>query len=359
MPNLSDPVLSDAVAGPASVGWAGPAADAPPLLGLLERAGDAGCWRLAGEPAQLQWSPRLAQLLHWPPGSLPSWQHPLDFLAPESQAEVQRLWDGLAPGQAQACEALALTAHGTRLDVRLWVQCQPCGAGTDWLGVVQDISAPKRLERDSQRVMVQLSATLASMTEAFATLDREGRFTYVNDETSQLLQRTAPQLLGRRIWREMDDQGTGRLRAQVQAALAQSRSVEFEEFYLPQHKWMELRLYPYSEGLAVYFHDVSERRREQEELLLLKTSISRLNDVVVIAEATAQRGARIVFANDAFTRLTGYTLAEVLGRNPRLLEGPLTQRGEVMRIRQALRRWEPVHAELIHHKKNGEMFWME
>ncbi len=357
------PTAPCAIASPGpEPGDAGTALDEPAAMAaLLERASQAGCWRWQGPPAAgaFAWTPGLARLLRWPAHTPPPWHQPTDLLAPEARAPVAATLHALQPGAEADFETQGIDATGARMDLRLLVRCTDDAQGRVLQAVVQDISARKQLEQASERVTVQLGTTLASMTEAFATLDREGRFTYVNDETARLLRRSGARLLGRRIWRELDDQGSDQLRQQVLQALAQGRSVEFEDFYLPLHQWLELRLYPYAEGLAVYFHDVSERRRAQEELLLLKTSISRLNDVVMIAETTAEGGPRIVFANDAFTRLTGYTLDEVLGRNPRLLRGPMTQPGEIERIRQALRRWEPVRAELISHKKNGESFWLE
>jgi diguanylate cyclase (GGDEF)-like protein/PAS domain S-box-containing protein len=109
--------------------------------------------------------------------------------------------------------------------------------------------------------------------------------------------------------------------------------------------------------------DLSEKKRiehEQELLRLLQTSISRLNDMVLIAEATGD-GAwpRIVFANDAFLRQTGYSQAEVLGRTLEMLQGPQTQSTELKRISQALQNTSPLKTELIHYKKNGAQFWMD
>jgi diguanylate cyclase (GGDEF)-like protein/PAS domain S-box-containing protein len=335
------------------------------LLALLEQAARAACWTWVPEQAGpgphpgLQHTRALARLLQWPPDATPPWREPMEFLAPECRAVCSQALAALRPGRHADLETTAITASGQRLQARLLMQCGESQRGRIVQGVLQDIGPQKALERTSQRLTAQLSSTLASMTEAFATLDRQGRFSYVNAQTCALLARSSAQLLGRHIWLELDDQGSDRLRREVLQAVERARGSEFEEFYLPLRKWLELRLFPFEDGLAVYFHDVSERRRQQEELLLLKTSISRLNDVVVIAETTQADGPRIVFANDAFTRLTGYALEEVLGRNPRMLEGPQTQPGELERIRQALRRWEPARAELINHKKNGELFWLE
>lgn len=65
----------------------------------------------------------------------------------------------------------------------------------------------------------------------------------------------------------------------------------------------------------------------------------------------------IVFANDAFTRLTGYAREEILGHNCRFLQGPRTDPERIAKIRDAIERRVPIEIELQNHKKDGEVFW--
>ncbi|HWU83906.1 MAG TPA: PAS domain S-box protein, partial [Rhodocyclaceae bacterium] len=104
-----------------------------------------------------------------------------------------------------------------------------------------------------------------------------------------------------------------------------------------------------------------ERAQAEAQLHLLDSCIARLNDVLMITEAEplAEPGPRMLFVNEAFTRLTGYTAAEVLGKTPRILQGPNTQRAELERIRTALKERQPVRAELLNYRKNGEEYWVE
>jgi len=109
------------------------------------------------------------------------------------------------------------------------------------------------------------------------------------------------------------------------------------------------------------FQDITQRRKDVEQLRLLESCISRLNDIVIITEAYPidPPGPRILYVNDAFERLTGYTRAEVLGKTPRILQGPKTRGDSKARIREALSRWESVRAEVINYTKDGRERWFE
>ncbi|MDF3035870.1 MAG: two-component hybrid sensor & regulator [Paucimonas sp.] len=107
--------------------------------------------------------------------------------------------------------------------------------------------------------------------------------------------------------------------------------------------------------------DISSERQYQEQLLLLHECVARISDVVMITEAAPleEPGPRIVFVNEAFERMTGYKSAEALGKSPRFLQGPKTQRGELDRIQRALLKGEGVHAELVNYTKKRTEFCIE
>lgn len=113
--------------------------------------------------------------------------------------------------------------------------------------------------------------------------------------------------------------------------------------------------------LVGVLQDVTESHETQENLRLLKNCVSRLNDIVMITEVKPldASGPRIVFVNDAFARLTGYSCEEVLGKSPKFLQGMKTDSAELDRIGAALRNAQPVRAELVNYAKDGRELWVE
>ena len=101
--------------------------------------------------------------------------------------------------------------------------------------------------------------------------------------------------------------------------------------------------------------------RAHATLQLLSLCVARLNDVVMITDATPpdQGGPFILFVNEAFERITGYGAQEVQGRSPKMLQGPATARAELDRIRAAVVAAQPVRAELVNYTRDGNPFWLE
>jgi PAS domain S-box-containing protein len=107
--------------------------------------------------------------------------------------------------------------------------------------------------------------------------------------------------------------------------------------------------------------DQHAREQAERELLVLRSAVSRMRDVVLITEADLidEPGPRITYANPALEKQTGYTSEEVLGRSPRLLQGPKTDRATLDLIRAALRSQAPVRAETLNYTKEGAPYWTD
>ena len=88
--------------------------------------------------------------------------------------------------------------------------------------------------------------------------------------------------------------------------------------------------------------------------------INSSNDAIMICEAEPidVPGPRIVFVNQTFVNETGYSPEEVIGETPRILQGINTDLATRGRMRDALKKWQPVREEVLNYKKNGEELWI-
>lgn len=106
--------------------------------------------------------------------------------------------------------------------------------------------------------------------------------------------------------------------------------------------------------------DITERLMEEERLKLLESVITNTTEAVVILEAkpTTLPGRKIVYVNDAFKQMTGYSAHEVIGSTMSFLTGAETSEEKRHRLRESMNDWKVCEAEFINYRKNGEPFWV-
>jgi diguanylate cyclase (GGDEF)-like protein/PAS domain S-box-containing protein len=99
-------------------------------------------------------------------------------------------------------------------------------------------------------------------------------------------------------------------------------------------------------------------RQAVQEKSQLASAIANITTGVVITDPT-QPDNPIVFVNPGFTRMTGYTLAEVRGCNCRFLQGSVTDPTVLQDIREAIASQRPYTGVLLNYRKDGSLFWNE
>jgi diguanylate cyclase (GGDEF)-like protein/PAS domain S-box-containing protein len=173
-------------------------------------------------------------------------------------------------------------------------------------GTVHDLTEMRESSAALMATSAKLLRVLENMSDAFYTLDREWRFTYLNKEAERLLQRPRAELIGKTVWDEFPRIHGTRFEAEFRQAVEQNRPAAFEEIYVPLNAWKELRVFPSAEGLAVYFTDISERKRLQE-------AERRIADrFMVVAKATTDiiwdwdAGADHIWWNEGLRSVFGY-----------------------------------------------------
>jgi PAS domain S-box-containing protein len=110
--------------------------------------------------------------------------------------------------------------------------------------------------------------------------------------------------------------------------------------------------------LANIAADTLETRRRAHQIDYLVSALEEVEESVVITEGRPidPPGPRVVWTNDAFTRLTGYDRTEILGQSLRLIAGPKTDPEALEQIWTSMKEGQSIQAECINHRKTGEPY---
>jgi signal transduction histidine kinase len=188
------------------------------------------------------------------------------------------------------------------------------------------LQAERRLrESEEARAEVELArqrsdAVLASIADAFYLLDRDWRFTYVNDAAEPLLQTTRDKLLGRTLWEMFPGVIGSPFEGPYREAMATGRVTSAEAYFPPLGTWFDVHTYPWPGGLMVHFRDIGARKiaeAERERLLhALEVERARLAEVFRRAPSfmVVFRGPRNVYeiVNESYYQLIGHR--DVIGK---------------------------------------------
>jgi PAS domain S-box-containing protein len=232
--------------------------------------------------------------------------------------------------------------------------------------VITDITAQKQAELAPLR----LAAIVESSDDAIIGKDLNSIITSWNPGAEKVFGYTASEMIGTSIMRLIPDDR----RNEEEQILGKIRAGESVEHFETLRRTKEGRLINVSVtaspikdatgkpiGVSKVARDITERKQAEQQLTLLNTCVSNLNDIVLVTEADPidEPGPRIVFVNEAFERITGYTSAEALGRNPRFLQGEKTDRRTLMEIREALAQRQPIRRQIINYGKDGAEYWLD
>ena len=99
---------------------------------------------------------------------------------------------------------------------------------------------------------------------------------------------------------------------------------------------------------------------DQQKLQILEASFTQSFSSIVITDADFEQGGpHIILCNDSFCKMTGYDRHELIGQNPKILQGPLTDRKVIDRLRQCLIDGDFFHGRATNYRKDGKPYVVE
>lgn len=205
-----------------------------------------------------------------------------------------------------------------------------------------------------------LKAVLEAIPDVMFEVDHEGRFLYVHSEKPELLFASASRLMGERLEDVLPaDAGRVSMAALDEARRTGSshgRQIRFD--LADGHRVFELSVAckaPLASGreqFVVLSRDITERLRKEDALRKLKLAVEQSPSTIMITDLHS----RLEYANQAFSRSTGYSVEEALGHTPAILHSGRNARRTYDDMWHALNSGNAWRGELVNRRKDGVQY---
>ena len=309
-------------------------------------------------------NPKLAEIFQYEREELIDKKGPVDLTEAGSQNIVERNISKRISGELDSVnyEFDGITKNGDVLNIEVFGSRTTYMGKPAIVGTLLDISGRKKWEedlRESQRRYKELTDLLP---QTIFEIDTEGRVIFVNQSGLKSFNYNADTLnMKPLIYDFLVPKDRGRAAANMLKILKGEKSSETEYTALKKNgitfpmlvfsnrvirngKAIGLR------GIAV---DMSERKLIEEQLRKLSRAVEQSPSSIIITDLFGE----IEYVNPRFSKLTGYGLAEVIGKNPRILKSGETPAKVYENLWTTIVSGNTWRGEFHNKKKNGELYW--
>jgi len=182
-------------------------------------------------------------------------------------------------------------------------------------GLITGISAALReSSAREEKARREAAQVLESVSDGFVALDPDFRFTFLNAAAERMVGRQGHELIGKTFWDFYPASLGTVVEREFRLAMESRKPVSFERYYEPWQRWLQMQAQPHEGGgLSVYFHDITERRQQEEQVARLNRELEqRLEELRTILKVAP---VGLAITNDllgAEIRANAY-LEELLG----------------------------------------------
>jgi two-component system, cell cycle sensor histidine kinase and response regulator CckA len=295
----------------------------------------------------------------------------------------QHFYDFFHPDDRESFKAAALAAFAARQPFQEFLNRNVHKNGqTVWLstsgipmlddkgnllgyrGADTDITERKQTEAALREREEQFSAMFQLASIGMAQADvRTGQFLRVNDKMCAITGYSADEMLKLRLSEITHPEDRERdWEAFQRVVRREAPDYRLEKRYLRKDGtpvWVNVNMTVIrdADGLPARtiatIEDITERRQAEDKLRQLSRAVDQSPSSIVITDPAGD----IEYVNPKFIELTGYTLAEVLGKNPRVLKSGEKSPEAYRELWQTITAGKEWRGEFHNKKKNGELYW--
>lgn len=122
----------------------------------------------------------------------------------------------------------------------------------------------RRSQYQARDLIEERDTVLASISEAFSALDRNWRYTHVNDKVAEMAGWPKEKMIGRVIWEIFPEAVGTEFYEKAQRVMRTGESSQGEFFYAPWGRWVDTRMYPTKNGIVIFRADITERKKQEQ-----------------------------------------------------------------------------------------------
>lgn len=231
------------------------------------------------------------------------------------------------------------------------------------IGATQDITERKEAELQVAKSELRFRSLIQNGSDLTNILDEKGYYLYTSPAAVRILGYEPEELVGKNSFGFIHPDDINSIKERL-STKGNEKFRELSPFRFKNAKgewrWLESKVTDMSDnpeirGYVFNSRDVTERKKAEDEIKKLSVIARETVNGVVITDPEG----RIVWVNEAFTRITEFNVEEVLGKKPGdFLQGEETSPGAVQFMRAEMKKSEPFECDIINYSRSGRKYWV-
>ena len=152
-------------------------------------------------------------------------------------------------------------------------------------------------KQDVSKKTAEISNVFERVTDAFVALDKNWQYIYVNEKAAIMHGRKAEDLIGKNIWTEFPDVVDEPFYDALHEVMEKQEPRRLQLYYSTTDKWFEDLIYPSPDGVSVYYHDITEKKKAEEELKRSKEKLQQVLSSMTESFYVIDKNYRVTLIN--------------------------------------------------------------
>ena len=246
------------------------------------------------------------------------------------------------------------------VDVKPSVLFDKSGSAIGVMGVSRDQSILRKVEVALRENEARYRAVVEDQTEAISRWKVDGTITFVNKKYVELVELPEDKLLGSNLFDLFADELKLDFRNKVNTLNINEPTFDIEILGNDQrwYYWIERGIFSETGELVEVQsvgRDITDRKLAEREIRLQNAALEAADNAIAVTDINGT----LVWVNSAFSKLTGYSLEEAVGQNPRILKSGYQDEYFYKNMWNTIVSGNAWHGDLINRRKDGSLYTEE